>query len=59
MQPRAYEIAQQVRKALIEIDTARSCRILGPAPAPLARLRSEFRFPRPDEIAQPQTECAA
>jgi primosomal protein N' (replication factor Y) len=41
---RAYEIAQQVRKALIEIDTARSCRILGPAPAPLARLRSEFRF---------------
>jgi len=41
---RAYEIAQQVRKALVESDTERSCRILGPAPAPLARLRSEFRF---------------
>jgi len=41
---RAHEIAQQVRKALVESDTDRSCRILGPAPAPLARLRNEFRF---------------
>jgi len=41
---RAYEIAQQARKALVESDTDRSCRILGPAPAPLARLRNEFRF---------------
>ncbi|HXT63200.1 MAG TPA: primosomal protein N' [Pyrinomonadaceae bacterium] len=41
---RAHEIAQQVRKALVEADTQRSCRILGPAPAPLARLRNEFRF---------------
>jgi primosomal protein N' (replication factor Y) len=41
---RAYEIAQRVRKALVENDTERSCRILGPAPAPLARLRNEFRF---------------
>jgi len=41
---RAYEIAQQVRNALAESDTARSCRILGPAPAPLGRLRNEFRF---------------
>jgi len=41
---RAHEIAQQVRKALAESDTNRSCRILGPAPAPLGRLRNEFRF---------------
>jgi primosomal protein N' (replication factor Y) len=41
---RAYEVAQQVRHALVESDTDRSCRILGPAPAPLARLRNEFRF---------------
>ncbi len=41
---RAYEIAQHVRKALVQNDTEHSCRILGPAPAPLARLRNEFRF---------------
>jgi primosomal protein N' (replication factor Y) (superfamily II helicase) len=41
---RAHEIAQRVRKALVESDTDRSCRILGPASAPLARLRNEFRF---------------
>ena len=41
---RAHEIAQQVRKALVEADSERACRILGPAPAPLARLRNEFRF---------------
>jgi primosomal protein N' (replication factor Y) len=41
---RASEIGQQLRKALVESDRDRSCRILGPAPAPLARLRNEFRF---------------
>jgi primosomal protein N' (replication factor Y) (superfamily II helicase) len=41
---RAYEISQQVRNALVESDTERYCRILGPAPAPLGRLRNEFRF---------------
>ena len=41
---RAHQIAQQIRGALVEADTERSCRILGPAPAPLARLRKEFRF---------------
>ena len=41
---RAHEIAQQVRQALVASDPDRSCRILGPAPAPLARLRNEFRF---------------
>jgi primosomal protein N' (replication factor Y) len=40
---RAFEIAQKVRHALIEADTARVCRVLGPAPAPLARLRGEYR----------------
>jgi primosomal protein N' (replication factor Y) len=28
---------------LIEADSARACRVLGPAPAPLARLRGEHR----------------
>jgi primosomal protein N' (replication factor Y) len=41
---RAHQIAQKVRHALVESDTDRFCRILGPAPAPLARLRNEFRF---------------
>lgn len=41
---RAYELGQQARKALLEADTDRTCRVLGPAPAPLARLRGEFRF---------------
>ena len=41
---RAYEMAQQVRKALVEADIDRTSRVLGPAPAPLARLRGEFRF---------------
>jgi len=41
---RAHEIAQQVKQALVEADADRTCRVLGPAPAPLARLRGEFRF---------------
>lgn len=41
---RAYELAQQLRKTLIEADAARTLRVLGPAPAPLAKLRGEFRF---------------
>ena len=41
---RAYELAQQTKKALVEADPDRACRVLGPAPAPLARLRAEFRF---------------
>jgi primosomal protein N' (replication factor Y) (superfamily II helicase) len=40
---RAHQTAQQLRLALIKADTARACRVLGPAPAPLARLRNEFR----------------
>ena len=40
---RAHETAQKVRTALIEADSARACRVLGPAPAPLARLRGEYR----------------
>jgi primosomal protein N' (replication factor Y) len=40
---RAHQTAQQIRRALIEADAARNCRVLGPAPAPLARLRNEFR----------------
>lgn len=41
---RAHELAQQAKKALIEADSERTCRVLGPAPAPLAKLRNEFRF---------------
>jgi primosomal protein N' (replication factor Y) len=41
---RAHEIVQQVKQALVEADVNRTCRVLGPAPAPLARLRGEFRF---------------
>ncbi|MGZ5435607.1 MAG: primosomal protein N' [Pyrinomonadaceae bacterium] len=41
---RAYELAGAAKKALIEADPDRTCRVLGPAPAPLARLRAEFRF---------------
>ncbi|HKP37370.1 MAG TPA: primosomal protein N' [Pyrinomonadaceae bacterium] len=39
----AHQTALKVRHALVEADTARACRVLGPAPAPLARLRGEFR----------------
>jgi primosomal protein N' (replication factor Y) len=41
---RAYELAGAAKKALVEADPDRTCRVLGPAPAPLARLRAEFRF---------------
>ena len=41
--PRAHAIAQGLRQALVETDDQRMCRILGPAPAPLARLRGEYR----------------
>jgi primosomal protein N' (replication factor Y) len=41
---RAYQVAQQVRNGLVEADSNRTCRVLGPAQAPLARLRGEFRF---------------
>jgi primosomal protein N' (replication factor Y) (superfamily II helicase) len=40
---RAHETAQKVRAALLEADETRACRVLGPAPAPLARLRGEYR----------------
>lgn len=40
---RALETAQQLRRALLEADSSRACRVLGPAPAPLARLRGEYR----------------
>jgi primosomal protein N' (replication factor Y) len=41
---RAQECAAEIRKALDEANTDRACRILGPAPAPLARLRGEHRI---------------
>ncbi len=40
---RARTTAQQLRYALVEANRDHSCRILGPAPAPLARLRGEYR----------------
>src|SRR5438067_5590853 len=40
---RAQGCAAEIRKALDEANTDRVCRILGPAPAPLARLRGEHR----------------
>jgi primosomal protein N' (replication factor Y) len=40
----AKRIASDLRKALMEANRENLCRILGPAPAPLARLRGEFRF---------------
>ena len=41
--PRAHTVAQGLRQALVEADDQRMCRIFGPAPAPLARLRGEYR----------------
>jgi primosomal protein N' (replication factor Y) len=41
---KAKSIAQQLRNALTEANRDRSCRILGPAPAPFARLRGEHRI---------------
>src|SRR6185295_11569280 len=42
-QVRALATAQQLRKALGEANRDHACRILGPAPAPFARLRGEYR----------------
>jgi primosomal protein N' (replication factor Y) len=36
--------ATEIRQALDEANTDRACRILGPAPAPLARLKGEHRI---------------
>jgi primosomal protein N' (replication factor Y) len=33
-----------IRKELEAANEERACRILGPAPAPIARLKGEFRF---------------
>jgi primosomal protein N' (replication factor Y) len=41
---RAFAIAQKLRLALLEADRDHACRVLGPAPAPLARLRGEYRI---------------
>src|SRR5205085_10277786 len=41
---RAQETAAELRRALDAANTDRACRILGPAPAPRARLRGEHRM---------------
>ena len=41
---KARTIAQQLRNALTEANRDHSCRVLGPAPAPFARLRGEHRI---------------
>ncbi len=41
---RAQATAAELKRALEEANTDRACRILGPAPAPLARLRGEHRI---------------
>jgi primosomal protein N' (replication factor Y) len=41
---RAQATAAEIRKALDEANADRACRILGPAPAALARLRGEHRI---------------
>jgi primosomal protein N' (replication factor Y) (superfamily II helicase) len=43
-QGRALATARQLRKALGEANRDHACRILGPAPAPFARLRGEYRI---------------
>jgi primosomal protein N' (replication factor Y) (superfamily II helicase) len=40
---RANATAQQLRQALVEANGDHACRVLGPAPAPFARLRGEHR----------------
>jgi primosomal protein N' (replication factor Y) len=42
--PRAQATAAEIKRALDEANTDRAVRILGPAPAPLARLRGEHRI---------------
>jgi primosomal protein N' (replication factor Y) len=41
---RVQATAATLREALDRANTERGCRVLGPAPAPLARLRGEHRF---------------
>ncbi|HKR02807.1 MAG TPA: primosomal protein N', partial [Pyrinomonadaceae bacterium] len=41
---RTQATAAELKKALEEANTDRVCRVLGPAPAPLARLRGEHRI---------------
>jgi primosomal protein N' (replication factor Y) len=43
-QTRARQIAHDLRNVLNEANRDHSCRILGPAPAPFARLRNEHRI---------------
>ena len=43
-QPKAHAAAMEFRKAMVEANHENACRILGPAPAPLAKLRQEHRF---------------
>ena len=40
---RANAIAHELRNALVKANEGQTCRILGPAPAPFARLRGEHR----------------
>jgi len=40
---RANAIAHQLRTTLVDANRDHACRILGPAPAPFARLRGEYR----------------
>src|SRR5215831_5984095 len=42
-QARALKTAQELRAALMRANRDHGCRILGPAPAPFARLRGEYR----------------
>jgi primosomal protein N' (replication factor Y) len=41
---RAQTTAAEIKRALEEANTERACRILGPAPAPLSRLKGEHRI---------------
>jgi primosomal protein N' (replication factor Y) len=41
---RTQSTASEIRRALDEANSEQSCRILGPAPAPLSRLRGEHRI---------------
>jgi primosomal protein N' (replication factor Y) len=41
---KTHALAAELKRALDETNTERACRILGPAPAPLARLRGEHRI---------------
>lgn len=40
----AADLAEKLRKCLTDANRANACRILGPAPAPLSRLKNEFRI---------------